>query len=530
MKNQEAKANVNQIKLAQLQQALDDKNKYIDMLEKVIAQAPGNIFWKSKEGQYLGCNNSLANLLKLKANTQIIGKTDFDFYDHELAKTLEKTNQEVIATGSEKVFEELGVNTNWQPAIYLSRRVPLTDENNEIIGVIGVSFDISDRKQQEKELKLALERAELAAKAKTDFLAIMSHELRNAIGNIVSALQLAMANRQEKLAAPNDYLAMAAKAAQDVLPFLENVSNYFELESGLIYSKKTPANVIETIRAVVKKYLAVKKASVDLFLDIATDVPEQLLVDNYNLYKVMDIIVYNAIRFTQQGAITIKAQLTQNNCVAVTVSDTGIGISAAQLNNLFNAFPISQEQNAKYRKFGLRLSIAKKMLQLVGGDINIQSQEDKGTQVTISLPYERVESINEPELNAELAVSPLTILVVEDDPLSAEIEVALLTQLGHRVDAVATGMQAITQFKQKPYDLILMDITLPDISGLEAAKLIHKKDGNIPIVAVTSHSSEEAIDDLLSQGILTVIPKPISQTALQAFFATYAKLLGDDSD
>jgi len=529
MTNQGAKANLVEAKLAQLQQALDEKNKYIDMLEKVIAQAPGNIFWKSKEGQYLGCNNSLAKLLKLKVNTEIIGKTDFDFYDRELAGNLEKTNQEVIATGNEKVFEELGVNNNWQSAIYLSRRVPLTNENNEIIGIIGVSFDISDRKQQEKELKLALEQAELAAKAKTDFLAIMSHELRNAIGNIVSALQLVMANRKEKIVDSNDYLAMAAKAAQDVLPFLKNVSNYFELESGLIYAKKTPANVVETIRAAAKNYLTAKKANVDLFLDISTDVPEQILVDNYNLYKIVDIIVGNAIRFTQQGAITIKAY-TQHNYLTVTVSDTGIGIPATQLSNLFNAFPVSQEQNAKYRKFGLRLSIVKKMLQLVGGDISIQSQEGKGTQVSISLPYERVESVDEPELDTELTMSPLTILVVEDDPLSAEIEVALLTQLGHSVDAVATGMQAITRFNQKPYDLIFMDITLPDISGLEAAKLIHKKDKSIPIVAVTSHSSEEAIDDLLSQGFLTVIPKPISQTALHAFFATYVKLLEDGSD
>ncbi|MDF2866633.1 MAG: arcB [Gammaproteobacteria bacterium] len=530
MKKQGEKANLINTKLAQLQQALDEKNKYIDMLEKVIEQAPGNIFWKSKEGKYLGCNNSLAKLLKLKTNTEIIGKTDFDFYSDDLAETLQKTNQEVIATGVEKIFEELGVGTDWQPAIYLSRRMPLTNEDNTIIGIIGVSFDISERKQQEKELQLALERAELAAKAKTDFMAIMSHELRNAIGNIVSALQLATATRKEARVGPHDYLTIAEKTAKDILPFLENVSNYIELESGLIYSKKTPANIVETIRAVVKNNTAAKNKAVSLLFDISTDLPDQLLVDNYNLYKVLDIIISNAIRFTQMGSIIIKAEITDDHYLTVTVTDTGTGISAAQLNNLFNAFPISQEQNARYRKFGLRLSIAKKMLQLIGGDIRVHSEEAKGTQVSITLPYEAVDEMSVPEAKAELAISPLTILVVEDDPVSSEIEVTLLTKLGHRVDAVATGMAAVKQFNQKQYDLIFMDITLSDISGLDATKLIHKKDKAIPIVAITSHSSEEAIDDLLSQGILTVIPKPISQAAFEEFFANYAKLLRDESD
>lgn len=518
-------------KLAQLQQELAKKNEYIYMLEKVIEQAPGNIFWKAKDGKYLGCNSSVAKILKLKSNKEIVGKTNFDLFEKKLAEFADKKDQEVILKNREQVFEEQGLNINWQPAIYLSKKVPLTNENNEIIGIIGVSFDITDRKQQEKQLKQALEKASLAAKAKTDFLAIMSHELRNAIGNIVSALQLAKASKTENAVDSENYLTLAEQTAQNILPFLENVTSYFELESGLIYAKKTPANVVETIRAAVKNQLAAKKDTVNLLLDISYDLPDQILVDNYNLYKVLDIVIYNAMRFTQQGSITIKAHTMPDHYLVVTVSDTGIGIPIAQLNNLFNAFPVSREQNAKYRKFGLRLSIAKKLLQLIGGDITLQSQEGQGTQVTIKLPFADFDEKANSDFAAEsVLINPLTILVVEDDPISQEIEITLLKKLGHQVDAVATGMEAIKQADQKPYDLVFMDITLPDISGIEATKQIQQKYHALPIVAITSHSSEEAIDELLSQGILTVIPKPISQAAFEEFFANYAKSLRDEND
>lgn len=531
MKSKETKqVNLASTNLAHLQQKLDEKNKYIAILESIIDLAPVNIFWKSINGEYQGCNNVLAKLLKLNSKTEIIGKTNFDFFDYELAKRLEKADQEIFVTGLEQAFEEQGLDANWKSATYLTRKAPLTNDKGEVIGLIGASLDITKQKEQEQELQQALEKAAIAAKAKTDFLAIMSHELRNAIGNIISALQLAMADSKEENVNAANYLILAQKTAQNILPFLENVSSYFELESGYIYSKKTPANVVETIRAAAKNHLEVKKEAVSLLLDISMDLPEQILVDNYNLYKVLDVIIYNAIRFTQEGNITIKAFTADDGYLTVVVSDTGIGISESQLKNLFNAFPISKEQNAKYRKFGLRLSIVKKILQLIDGDITVQSQEGKGTKVTVKLPFAAIDDAFLADSPAGLMEPiPLTILVVEDDPISLEMEVTLLKRLGHQVDAVASGMEAIKQALQKAYDLIFMDITLPDISGIEATKQILTKYPTVPIVAITSHSSEEAVDDLLSQGILTVIPKPISQAAFEEFFANYAKLLSDDN-
>ena len=170
-------------KIKILQEKVFSLEKELNYLNKIIKLMPGNIYWKDRNGQYLGCNNGIVELSNFSSSKDIIGKTLYDIFDRDHAQEIDKADQKVMLTATTEILEEYGYDKNGQQAVYLTKKTPLINDKREVIGMLGMTFDISERKQQEKELQLALERAELAAKAKTDFMAIMSHELRNAIGN-----------------------------------------------------------------------------------------------------------------------------------------------------------------------------------------------------------------------------------------------------------------------------------------------------------------------------------------------------------
>ncbi|TAK78440.1 MAG: PAS domain-containing protein, partial [Gammaproteobacteria bacterium] len=194
-------------------------------LRELIALMPGNIFWKNKEGYFLGCNNTTAKILGFSSPNEIIGKRSADVMDAKLAKMVEKTDQEIMASNKEKFFEEVGLNENKEPAIYLTHKVPLCNQAGEVIGLLGIGFDISERKKLEQELKTAKEQAEMAVQAKSQFLAVVNHELRTpltGILGIVNVLKKHHATPEEK----EKLITDLENCSQNLLAIVNNVLDF----------------------------------------------------------------------------------------------------------------------------------------------------------------------------------------------------------------------------------------------------------------------------------------------------------------
>lgn len=512
-------------------QILSENEKAKITFETILSLMPGHVYWLDSNNTYLGCNEQQAKNAGLKSASEIIGKRNKDLIWKDQADIVDSINNEVMLSGKSKEYEEYAENIDGK-RYFLSKKVPLKDSTGKAIGLVGVSFDVTERKHYQEQIELALKKAEYAENIKGSFLSIMTHELKNTIIDIVNSVQLC----KFLLEKPNDktignltdYLHIIEKTSQNILPSIEDVITYLELEKGNIYTKPSISNPIETIRAVLKNHQINKSPSVRILLDISDSIPDLIEFDNFNLFKILDVVVFNAVRFTEEGSILLNVSI-RNSYLYISVKDTGKGMSKSQLESLFEPFPNFSIKEPLFQKFGLRLSIAKKIIHLIGGDLTIDSELGNGTIATISIPVYFKESdltqspdaIIDYPCNEVTHEKPLSILLVEDDAISLAIELEIISEFGHKVDYATSGSEAIEKALHKSYDLIFMDISLPDISGIEATKIIREKLGKIPVIAITSYSYESVIDNLLSNGIESIIPKPVTKESMKEFFNTY---------
>lgn len=517
-----------------------------DFVFELLKQIPASVFWKDRNSVYLGCNDIFAHSLGLSSPEEVIGKTDYDLpTTKEESDAFRTDDKHVIKTKQPKLnIEEYQTLPDGRRVTLLTNKVPLLDKQNNVMGILGIYHDITERKKNEAELLQAKIKA-AANQSKSLFLAVMSHELTNRLGNIMSAIDIAReklvnVKNSEKLNPTLDWLSLAYTESKSVLPFLKNVTEYLELDSGLIDSKLAPVQLTEMLSKLASGYIDKLKANkIDLLLNITNSFPTNILIDSYNVYRVLDTVIGNAIRFTHTGTITIKAQIEKSNYLAIIIQDTGKGIPQAQLKNIFNAFCKDKvDINSKYKKFGLKLSIAKQIMELINGDIIIASQEGKGTEVKLLVPYldnkneRRIGIINTKQKRRKTKnAKNLKLLVVEDDPVSLNFQVHILNSMGYEVHFVSTGEEAIEKARQNQYHIIFMDITLPGMTGIEASQEIMKLRSDRPlIVAVTSHATEESVEDILASGIDELIEKPINQEKFELFFNTTYPSLIEDGD
>lgn len=516
--------------------------------EDLIYHMPGNVYWLDRNCVTLGCNKNVVKLIGLKSREEFIGITYEEMgklagWTEGQAESFKKDDMHVMSTGVPiyNVEEPPLYDEEGNPVYYLSSRVPLKNNMDEVIGVVGISINITDKKKVEAELKQQIEVTKKANQSKSLFLTVMSHELTNRLGNIMSAMDIA----QREVIKNNDYsqsildcLSLAYTEAKSILPFLKNVIEYLELDSGLIDSKLVSVQLTEMIsKLATENSDKLKTNNTEILLNITNSIPSNILVDSYNVYRVLDIVISNAIRFTHNGTITIKAQIEHSNYLSIIVQDTGKGITELQLKNIFNAFSSHKaDVNSKYKKFGLKLSIAKQIMNLINGDIIISSQKDEGTNVKLIVPYKvyKVErnvdiDCSKHHMKDNEASKNLKLLVIEDDPVSLNLQANILNSMGYNVHFVSTAEEAIEKVKQHQYDLLFMDITLPGMTGIEASKEIRKIYTNkLLIIAVTSHANEESVEDILANGIDELIEKPINQEKFEYFFnITYPSLLKD---
>jgi signal transduction histidine kinase/CHASE1-domain containing sensor protein/DNA-binding response OmpR family regulator len=390
--------------------------------------------------------------------------------------------------------------------------------------VIGVNRDITEQITQERSLIEAKEQADAASKAKSEFLANMSHEIRTPMNAVIGMLELVQ--NTELTERQNDYVYKAKSAAKSLLELLNDILEFSKIEAGKLYLDPHPFT-LKTLIHNLSPLIALNKKDSDLevIIDIAPDLPPAYLGDELRLRQILINLISNAIKFTQKGYVKISINCLEKNTqiarLRFQVKDTGIGISQLQQARLFSAFVQAESSTTRrYGGTGLGLAICKRLTQLMNSDLQMESSLGHGSRFwfDIDMPMVDAETIVSPNQeivslqDIEKMLQGLRLLVVEDNELNRQVAYELLSHAGAEVELVTGGHEAIEKITtSRPFDLVLMDVQMPDIDGLETTRLIRAKEQykDLPILAMTANIAQADKEECLAAGMNGHLAKPI---------------------
>lgn len=510
----------------------------VRQLKSILDKLPGNVYWKTKDDYFLGGNENVAKILKLASSADISGKSAVETLPLDIARTIRDIDLEVIEGEKKIALEEHGIDPEGNPTIYFTQKAPLYDDQGELIGLIGISMDISQQKKVEESLREAKRSAEAASRAKSQFLAMISHELRTPLTSIIG-----FANFLQQIKSLPDeaktYVEYMIDSGDYLLNLINRILDYSKLEADKVELKLETINLRKTIMD-VKSMLNGLASIKDLPLCLEYDVsaPEFIVTDGRLLSQILINLIGNAIKFTQVGQITIKVNCLEKRAgivkLEIAIKDTGIGIDAKQIKSIFEEFYQAEDiytRTTNSSGTGLGLAIVRKLAALLNAEIQVSSVVNKGTAfyLTANFPIalnseQQSEGENKKRRDSNQLLG-YRILLVEDDKLIQFIHQKMLMDLGCQVDVADHGKKALDMFENN-YQLIFVDIGLPYFSGFDVIKEMRKRDlpgHRIPIIALTGFSTDEEKDRCIQAGADAVIVKPVSQTFLAEMLYKYAQ-------
>lgn len=392
--------------------------------------------------------------------------------------------------------------------------------------------DINKREKLEKELVETKKRVEEASVIKEQFMANMSHEIRtpmNAIIGFNDRLIKTKLNDEQQ-----EYVAAVKTSGENLLTIINDILDFSKIEAGMVTIEHIRFNLHELLQNVYKLFfLKAKEKNISLRLHYPKDIPEFLMGDPTRLTQILINLVGNALKFTGQGNIDITVEVIkddiQNATVQFKVKDTGIGILEEKISEVFERFTQAESDTSRiFGGTGLGLSIVKKLVELQSGTITVESIKEEGSLFKFTIPYKKapvvattIKTLPE-KINHAVTNDKIKILIVEDNLLNQKLAAFMLTDFGYAFDICGNGKLAVDKLEQDVYDLVLMDIQMPEMDGYEATGVIRKKlKLNIPIVAMTAHAMPGEKDKCLGFGMTDYISKPIKETDLHNLIIKY---------
>ncbi len=499
-----------------------------DFLDKIINSIGDPVFVKDRQHRLILVNDASCKLFGRPRNL-IQGKTAYELFpDKEMANISWKMDEEVFLTGIENVNEETNTYAPGITRTVLVKKTPYTDNaGNKFL--VGVTRDITDRKQAENELKEAKEAAEAAVKSKSEFLANMSHEIRTPLNAVLGLTGLLLS--ADLTPEQRDYVETVRSSGSSLLSVINDILDFSKIEGGKMVLEYRPLDLKDCINVALDLVEASSaEKGLALRCSIDDDIPPIIMGDITRLRQVLVNLLINAVKFTDKGfveiSITGRPESKGKFRIHFAVKDTGIGIPEDKLDRLFQSFSqIDSSTTRRYGGTGLGLAISKRLVEMMGGDIWVESSIGNGsifhftivTEASSMQAYFATIAAEPAACSSRDRSMPLRILLAEDNAVNQKVALQMLKRLGYSADVASNGVEVLQALERRAYDVVLMDIQMPEMDGIDAAKRIRERWPKGPkIIAITAYALEGDRERCIKAGMDNYIAKPIQIEELRS--------------
>lgn len=499
------------------EQAQIELEQQSSFLRSFLDASPDLVFYRNIDQQFSGCNRAM-ELLTGKSEKQLIGLTPRDVYDQEGANKVLETDEKVFRHNVSLTYEQWLQYPDGRKACFEIRKVPYYDRVGKRSGLMGFGRDITERKRYQDAL-------ENASREKTTFISTISHELRTPLNGIVGLSRILLDTdlNAEQL----KYLKTIHVSAITLGNIFNDVIEMDKIERRKVQLDNQPVDFTGFLADLENlSGLLVQPKGLTFMLQPELPLPNTVVTDGTRLRQILWNLIGNAVKFTQQGSVVVRVCYQPDGCLRFDVEDSGMGIPQDEQDKIFAMYyQVKDQRGGKPATgTGIGLAVSKRLAQGMGGDITVRSAPGAGSCFTLTVMAPRLAQQDEEQQPIdELPLPALHVLLVEDIELNVVVASSVLEKLGNSVEVAMTGEEALTLFDPAEFDLVLLDIQLPDMSGLEVAREIHQRYAGQqlpPLIALTANVLKDK-KEYLEAGMDDVLSKPLAVPALTAIIQKY---------
>ena len=486
-------------------------------LRSFLDASPDLVFYRNEDKEFSGCNRAM-ELLTGKSEKQLVHLKPADVYSPEAAAKVIETDEKVFRHNVSLTYEQWLDYPDGRKACFEIRKVPYYDRVGKRHGLMGFGRDITERKRYQD----ALERA---SRDKTTFISTISHELRTPLNGIVGLSRILLDT--ELTAEQEKYLKTIHVSAVTLGNIFNDIIDMDKMERRKVQLDNQPVDFTSFLADLENlSALQAQQKGLRFNLEPTLPLPHQVITDGTRLRQILWNLISNAVKFTQQGQVTVRVRYDEGDMLHFEVEDSGIGIPQDELDKIFAMYyQVKDSHGGKPATgTGIGLAVSRRLAKNMGGDITVTSEQGKGSTFTLTIHAPSVaEEVDDAFDEDDMPLPALNVLLVEDLELNAIVARSVLAKLGNSVDVAMTGKAALEMFKPGEYDLVLLDIQLPDMTGLDISRELTKRyprEDLPPLVALTANVLKDK-QEYLNAGMDDVLSKPLSVPALTAMIKKF---------
>ncbi|MDI7388662.1 aerobic respiration two-component sensor histidine kinase ArcB [Cronobacter dublinensis] len=495
-------------------------------LRSFLDASPDLVFYRNEDKEFSGCNRAM-ELLTGKSEKQLIGLKPHEVYAPDAAEKVLETDEKVFRHNVSLTYEQWLDYPDGRKACFEIRKVPYYDRVGKRHGLMGFGRDITERKRYQD----ALERA---SRDKTTFISTISHELRTPLNGIVGLSRILLDT--ELSAEQEKYLKTIHVSAVTLGNIFNDIIDMDKIERRKVQLDNQPVDFTSFLADLENlSGLQAQQKGLRFVMEPVRPVPHKVLTDGTRLRQILWNLISNAVKFTQQGQVAVRVSYNENEQLRFEVEDSGIGIPQEEQDKIFAMYyQVKDSQGGKPATgTGIGLAVSRRLAKSMGGDITVSSKPGQGSTFVLTVQAPRVaEDVEDTLTDDEMPLPALHVLLVEDIELNVIVASSVLEKLGCSVEVAMTGNAALEMFSPGEFDLVLLDIQLPDMTGLDISRELHRRytrDALPPLVALTANVLKDK-KEYLEAGMDDVLSKPLAVPALTATIKKFWDTQPDDEE